>query len=251
MIFNNVIFTLRELCFEKEQKYRGEYEFIGGKHFCGYLAFDEIAFKLSMLVDKEFRSFDEFKETVRKSIGIHYDYYLAKQLDAESEALVNSAKEEFLKCLEAVSINATPKNYIYYRVVTGSEAEGIIKRFGAIWHYDTSYWFPLEPIPDDISEFLFLPCDVVEKYWDLVFELMSQNGERLYCYGESCYCLDYCEEIEEMHFYAGTECAYTDKAFSSFIYFSHERTVSFAGSIVPKIKKLLQEESAYFNKWFI
>ena len=249
MIFNNVLFALRELCFEKAEKYHAEYQLIGGKRFCGYLVLEEIAFKLSMLVDKEFEDFDKFKETVKKSIDVHYNYYLSKQLTAESEEIVSSANKEFLECLESVTANTTPKEQEYYRVIHGCEAEAIVKRFGEVWHYDKSYWFPLEQIPEDIPEFLFVDCEIVEKYWDSVCAIIRGYGERFYAYGESLYPLDYCEETEKIHFYAGTEHAYTDKAFSNVIYFSHEHTVSFAGNIVSKIKELMRAESEFFNKW--
>ena len=42
---------------------------------------------------------------------------------------------------------------------------------------------------------------------------------------------------------------YTDKDFSWAIYFSHENTVAFAGSIVPTVKELLANEKEHWDKF--
>lgn len=247
MIFNNVISSLREWCFESAQKYRGEYDFIGGKVFCGYLAFDEFAFKLSMLTDREFASLEEFKDTIKSSLETHYDYYLSKPLDEERNALVRTAINEFLQRLDSINGGEMHSNSKYQRVIIGEEAETLIARFDDVWHYDTSYWFLLNAdFPEDIPEKIFVMYKFIEPCWDSVRELAAKEGERVYCYGEHDYLLRYCEETEDMMEYCG-EHAYTDKSFSWFIYFSHEGTVAFAGSIVPKIKKLIPNE--LINRW--
>ena len=47
----------------------------------------------------------------------------------------------------------------------------------------------------------------------------------------------------------GCEVAYTDKDFRWLIYFSHEGTVTFAGSFVPQVKNILRNETAHWNRW--
>ena len=42
---------------------------------------------------------------------------------------------------------------------------------------------------------------------------------------------------------------YTDKDFSWAIYFSHENTVAFAGTIVPKVKEMMSKEKEHWNKF--
>ena len=49
--------------------------------------------------------------------------------------------------------------------------------------------------------------------------------------------------------HGGHETIYTDKFFSWAIYFSHENTVSFAGSIVPMAKILLSNEISHWDKF--
>ena len=49
--------------------------------------------------------------------------------------------------------------------------------------------------------------------------------------------------------YGGCETIYTDKDFSWAIYFFHEDTVAFAGSIVPKAKELLSTKKEYWNRF--
>ena len=68
-------------------------------------------------------------------------------------------------------------------------------------------------------------------------------------YGENDFRPQNCIETVEMNEYGGLEIIYTDKAFSWAVYFSHEDTVAFAGSIVPQIKELLSKEKEHWNKF--
>ena len=61
----------------------------------------------------------------------------------------------------------------------------------------------------------------------------------IYSFGENNFRPEHCIETTELIEYGGCETIYTDKDFSWAIYFSHEGTVSFAGSIVPIAKNLL------------
>ena len=49
--------------------------------------------------------------------------------------------------------------------------------------------------------------------------------------------------------YSGSETIYTDQQFTWAIYYSHENTVSFAGSIVPKVKDLLLPVKDHWDKF--
>lgn len=247
MNFNKLIFSLREYCAEASNKYYSEYRRYSGYTFCGYLTFNEIAFKLAMLVDREFENLSDFKSVVRDSLNGHYDYYLTKRLDYESGSVVTKATNEFLCRLDAANENEVPKNDSYYRVIYNKEAETIIARFKTVWHYDTSYWFPLgADYPKEIREKIFVTEKNAAPKMDSIIALAQKNGKRVYRYGECDYPLCYCEETDDMSEH-GIEQAYTDKAFSWFIYFSHEGTVAFAGSILPEIRKIFADE--LINKW--
>ena len=83
-----------------------------------------------------------------------------------------------------------------------------------------------------------------------VLQLIGLPQTHMYSNGESNYRYpDYCLETVELTEYGGLESIYTDKDFSWAIYFSHENTVTFAGSIVPKVKELLEKEKEHWDKF--
>ena len=91
--------------------------------------------------------------------------------------------------------------------------------------------------------------EYLEPYWDRLCALTGLPGARLYEYGESCYEDGQILEVDVMESYGGTECAYLPKDLSWIIYFSHEETVTFAGSILGAVKELLADEREHWNKW--
>jgi hypothetical protein len=58
-----------------------------------------------------------------------------------------------------------------------------------------------------------------------------------------------CLETDDLEGYGGIERFYTAKDYSWLIYFSHENTVSFAGSLVPAAKELLRNSSLIGTVW--
>ena len=55
--------------------------------------------------------------------------------------------------------------------------------------------------------------------------------------------------MDDITGYGGNECAYLPKDLSWIIYFSHEGTVTFAGSILSAVRELLAGEREHWNKW--
>ena len=82
-----------------------------------------------------------------------------------------------------------------------------------------------------------------------VEQIIGLPQTHIYSYGEDVSRPPNCLETVEIIEYCGCETIYTDKDFTWAIYFSHENTVAFAGSIVPKIKELLSNESEHWNKF--
>ena len=91
--------------------------------------------------------------------------------------------------------------------------------------------------------------DHFEPYLKQIEQLIGLPQTHLYRYGETTFRPQYCLETTELIEYGGHETIYTDKDFSWALYFSHEDTVTFAGSIVPKVKELLTNESAHWDKF--
>jgi len=72
----------------------------------------------------------------------------------------------------------------------------------------------------------------------------------IYEYGEWYHAYPpHCLETVEFEGDFGCETIYTDKDFTWAVYFSHENTVTFAGTIVPFAKKLLSEEKEHWNRF--
>ena len=91
--------------------------------------------------------------------------------------------------------------------------------------------------------------DYLEPYIKQLEQIMGLPQTHLYSYGESDFRPQNCIETVEFVEYGGHETIYTDKDFSWAIYFSHENTVAFAGSIVPKVKDLLSKEKEHWDKF--
>ena len=103
--------------------------------------------------------------------------------------------------------------------------------------------------PKEVSEKIFIMFDYFEPYMKQLEEIIGLPQTHLYSYGESLQMSLNCFETVELIEYNGLETMYTDKDFSWAIYFSHENTVSFAGSIVDKVKELLSNEIEHWNKF--
>ena len=91
--------------------------------------------------------------------------------------------------------------------------------------------------------------DYFEPYMKQLEQIIGLPQTHIYSYGEDVSRPVNCLETVEIIEYGGCETIYTDKDFTWAIYFSHENTVAFAGSIVPKIKELLSNESEHWNKF--
>ena len=250
MKFNNVIDTLRLYCRELSARYGEEYQKQYGKSECfyRYLVVDEIEAQLCTLVDEELPDFGEFCGLVR---GIPENYADPRLKNPSPEALeyIREAERAFLEGLEGVKPDCKAPQIPYFRYLTGEERNHVIARFREKWDYvPHKYWYPLTSLKIK-EDTLFLMADYVEGYWPQIEILLGLTEKRIYSCGESDYSGLECAEVTEIVGYGGFETAYCPKDFSWIIYFSHEETVTFAGSILPEIRKILEPERAHWNRW--
>ena len=103
--------------------------------------------------------------------------------------------------------------------------------------------------PKEISEKFFIMYDYFEPYMKQVEQIIGLPQTHIYSYGESVFRPPNCIETVEIIEYGGCETIYTDRDFTWAIYFSHENTVAFAGSIVPMVKELLSNEKEHWDKF--
>ncbi len=255
MIFNTVIDHLRQWCVNKAEYYLERYKSYGGIEYVGYQVAYELEFKLSTLIDKSFENEEVLQKEIMDLIDVHYGPSVIKHANRIAKRIIDKTNREFCDYLKKVlseNNTLTSVNIPYKRVIVGSEAAALKDKFRLIWQYvNTAYWFPLieDDKPIEIKDKFFIMFDRFESYMMQMAQIIGLPHEHIYSYGESIFRPEHCIETSELIEYGGGETIYTDKNFSWAIYFSHESTVSFAGSIVPKAQELLLKEKSHWNKF--
>ena len=254
MNFNNTINHLKLWCDNKAEAYHKVYATHGGFTYVGYLIAYELEFKLLTLIDRPFENTEEFKRAVLSLIDVHYEPSALKPKNSLVKHIIDRINKEFGEFLEEVLSGQEILSLVeipYMRVIVGAEAKALQEKYRSVWGYvNTSYWFPLtRDEPQEISEKFFIMYDYVEPYMKQVEEIIGLPYTHIYRSGEDRFRPPNCLETAEIIEYCGCEMMYTDKDFTWAIYFSHENTVAFAGSIVPIIKEMLSNESEHWNKF--
>ncbi len=254
MEYNNILNHLRLWCISKAEAYQKVYGNYGGITYVGYQVAYELEFKLSTLIDKSFESIDELKSDVIDLMDIHYEPSVIEPQNSSAQHIIDKTNREFREFLddllsrrESLVLADIP----YLRVIVGSEVTVLQEKFRSVWGYvNTSYWFPLMgDEPKEISDKFFVMFDYVEPYMKQIEQIIDLPKTHIYSYGEVVFRPENCLETVELIEYGGCETIYTDKDFSWAIYFSHENTVAFAGSIVSAVKELLSKEKEHWNKF--
>ena len=254
MTFNNTINHLKLWCENKAKVFHKVHGAHGGVTYVGYQLAYELEFKLSMLIDKSFDSIEDFKREVLNFVDIHYEPSILKPLNGLVQHIIDKTNQEFCDFLEGVLSQTELLSAVdipYMRVIVGDEADVLQDKFCSVWGYEnTSYWFPLMgDEPKKITEKFFIMLERFEPYRKQLEQIIGLPQTHIYSYGESDFRPVNCIETVELTEYGGCEMFYTDKDFSWAIYFSHENTVAFAGSIVPKIKQLLSNEKEHWDRF--
>ena len=226
------------------------YQRVYGKSSCffRYLVTNEIEDQLCTLVDEEFMDFEEFLGLARGILTAYGDVRLKKPPE-DALAYIREAEEAFLALLETVQPDCAAPEIPYLRYLTGEERKNVIVRFRASWGYiPHKYWYPMNG-QESREDRLFLHMDHVEDYLLEIERFLGLPENHIYSYGEGDCAGRDCMEMAELVGYNGFENACCDKDFTWLIYFSHEETVTFAGSILPEIRKLLEPEREHWNRW--
>ena len=254
MTYNNILNHLKLWCENKAKVYHEVYGAHGGITYVGYLIAYELEFKLLTLIDKPFEDTEEFKSEIQSLVDVHYEPSILNPQNSLVQHIIDKTNKEFGEFLEEVlskqdslHLADTP----YMRVIVGSEANALQDKFRSVWGYvNTSYWFPLMgDEPKEIPEKFFVMFEYFEPYRKQIAQITGLPETPIYSYGENDFRPPNCLETVEIIEYGGCETIYTDKDFTWAIYFSHENTVAFAGSIVPRVKELLSKEVEHWNKF--
>ena len=250
MKFNHVIDSLRLGCRELSRQYEDAYEKQCRKSKCffRYLVIHEIEDQLCTLVEADFTDFQEFRELIRGIPGNYLDPGM-KNPPEDASCYIREAEEAFLELLDRVQPDCLAPEIPYVRYLTGTERENVIASFRERWGYiPRKSWYPLngQEIREDR---LFIHLDYAEEYLPRIEALLGLQENHIYCYGEANRPGLDCMEIAELVGCDGLENACCDREFSWIIFFSHEETVTFAGSILPQIREMLEPEKAHWNRW--
>jgi len=254
MNFNNIVNHMKLWCKNKAEGYEASYGNYGGVKYVGYQVAYELNFKLSTLIDKSFESIEDFHSEIVDFIDVHYEPSVINPVNKVAKHIIDKINREFCEYLEEIILkNDTldPVDIPYNRVIIGKEANELREKFLSVWEYvNTSYWFPLMgEEPKSIPNKFFIMFNYLEPYMNKLNEIIGLPKAHIYSYGEAVFRPENCIETDELIEYGGCESIYADKDFSWAIYFSHEDTVAFAGSIVPLVKELLSKEKDHFDKF--
>ena len=255
MNYNKIISALHDWCIEKSEKFYKEYEEAGGTIWIKASTAGELSFKLSMLIDKNFDSVDSLMDAIEAMIDIHYDFGLKHSADetAVTRYQISKIYDQFREYMKLVCAPdaVLPEMKSYERVIVGEEADAIIEKIKNVWGYvNTDYWYPIcGNEQDHIPNKAFIMSEYFENEWDKVSELLRCSEKHIYSYGESAYDIPFCMEVDKIEDYSCSEWVYTDKDFTWFIYFCHEDTVAFAGSITELIKETFKDKAEHWNRY--
>lgn len=249
---NNYIDLLEQWCVDKGKAYETVYEKDRGISYVGYLLANELLFKLKTLVDKDFDDMLKFRKTVLDLINVHYDPAVVKPKNDVAIHIINKINREFTEYLEDILISQVTHPIVvrgYERALTGENADVIIDKFREVWGYvNTCYWYPLEgDEPKEIHEKFFVMSKYFKPYVKELENLLCLKLYHTYRYGVTVFYPYHVMETDSFVEFHGVEMIYTDKDFKWAVYFSHEDTVAFAGTIVDSVKEILKNESDHFN----
>lgn len=250
MKFNNVIDSLRLGCRELFRTYEEAYakQYRKSRCFFRYLVIHEIEDQLCTLTDADFADFGEFQGLIRGILAAYLDPRL-KTPDPEAREYMREAENAFLSLLDAVKPDSKAPQIPYVRYLTGAERERVVTRFRELWNYiPRKSWYPMDG-QELREDRLFIHADYVEAYLPRIEGLLGLPENHIYCYGEANRPGLDCVEMAELVGYNGFENACCDREFSWIIFFSHEETVTFAGSILPQIREILEPEKCHWNRW--
>ena len=246
MVYNNVTNALRAWCDTMTTQYAEKYEREGNSQWalCSRVT-GEMSYKLGTLIDKESPHFGAYRQAVPELLAMRIDFVKFAERTKVEDFYIEKAERAFCAFLDSLTPDCPSPDVPYCRRIWGEEADGIAQRFYEVWGYDTDYWFPLNGM--SMEDKLFLAPKYLEPHRAEIDRALGLPEQRIYEYGEPWYDCIHCAEVDATEDYDCCEVAYCPKDFSWIMYFSHENTVAFAGTIVPRIKEILHDEREHWN----
>ena len=256
MIFNNVTDSLRLWCGERAREETEKASFrqaINNRHSPAFLTFraaGELAFWLGSLTDVDFPTFQSYCSAVRALFSRKIGPSLSPEPGEFEASFLRRFEASFLEKLSDLSPDCPVPDIPYFRILPEREAFSVKLELSEKWAFEENrHWYPLTRLEIPEKDLFYLPADKLKPYLPGLERLLSLRSRHAYCLEESWKDRPNCFETAELEEYGGAEHAYAAKDFSWLIYFSHENTVTFAGSIVASAEELLQNEKEHWNRW--
>ncbi len=244
MIYNNVTDTLRQWCIEYGQMGLSMYAFQGGPSSLLYRVPYDLAFWLGTLTDRDFSDYASYFQAVRDLLPVPITPPLGHEPTKIEQYYIQNTELAFLEQFSLLAPDCPFPGIPYFRVLPEAEASSVKGKLAELWDCrENQYWYPLSAVSIPTDQLCYVSTSSLEGHLDELGALLLLSEKHAFCVGESWFNLPNCVETGELSDYAGSECFYAAKDYRWLIYFSHEDTVSFAGSIVPMIKERFGEAS--------
>ena len=242
MIYNNVTDTLRQWCKEYGRKALSIYDFQGGPFSLMYRVPYDTAFWLGTLTDRDFTDYASYCQAVRDLLPVPVTPPLGHEPSKIEQYYIQKAERAFLEEFSHLAPDCPLPGIPYFRVLPEAEASSVKDKLADLWDCrENQYWYPLSAVTIPSDKLCYFSASSLEGRLDELGALLHLPEKHAFCLGEGWF--DLPVETGELSDYAGSECFYAAKDYRWLIYFSHENTVSFAGSIVPMIKERFGEPS--------
>lgn len=250
-IIEKLHISIRRYCIENSQFWRKKYfELTKSRKsdndytdeaysvFPKYNALDAILIEIERFQPNDFSNFEEAKEFFCLISKEANSIFTKPPNNEIAEKVQNEEREklcEFINNLNEIDLEKV-KPLFYRKVLSEKESESLRKKLSERWSVD-GYWFPLSvDKPENTEAFI---ADHFEN--DFGFEKLRQivselKIKRVFEVNENN--INYEIEISVFEpYYSGSEGFWFDESFDWLIYASHENSITFAGSILPKIKE--------------
>ena len=243
MVFNKVTDSLRQWCIKYAYTARSAYSPSNSNDFrappssltCRTAS--DLAFWLGTLTDRDFAAYPSYCRAVRELLPVRITPPLRHDPSKIEQYYIQKTERAFLKEFSRLTPDCPSPGIPYFRVLPEAEASSVKRRLAEVWDcHENQYWYPLSAVRIPKEQLCYLSASSLEGRLEHLAELLDVAEQHSYCLYEGWFDLPNCVETGEMDDYAGSECFYSAKDFRWLIYFSHEETVSFAGSIVPAVK---------------
>jgi hypothetical protein len=185
----------------------------------------------------DFSNFGEAKDYFCLATNQANNVFTSSPSNEIERQVINEERQKVFKFISQLNESALSKvkPLFYRRVLSTQESKDLREKLKSIWKVD-GYWFPLAPWkPQNTEAFQ-------DKYFEEEFgsektrQILHNLGVRKIWEVRERE-IDHEIELSVVEFGYDQEAFWFDETFDWLIYASHESSITFAGSILPEIKK--------------